>query len=224
MAHITDMNPIIENSQKIERQYPTRKRVKAYPERYDNYVFRKLNEMIKDTELQNDYKKWKEGRNYKTNRKITIGGKLHTKLKEKFMIELHPYGSVLFEDLISINSQEYLQETKKINNEIDAENIIIKNYNKSVYSLIEKIEKLEKWNDFIEFEGKRYGIPTILNNIHRENDCLGKILSYIETAHECRGCRDGMPFNGAYTCYCIVYDINKCDKCGFIKKTERLRR
>ena len=122
----------------IERQYPTKKREKTYPERYDNYVFEKLNEMNDDIELQNDYKKWKDGINYKTNRKIKIGGKIHRELKQKFMISYsHNYSighqirsSVLFEDLININADDYLQETKKINNEIDAENIIIKNYNK----------------------------------------------------------------------------------------------
>ena len=90
-----------------------------------------------DIELQNDYKKWKDGINYKTNRKIKIGGKIHRELKQKFMISYsHNYSmwsqtrsSVLFEDLININADDYLQETKKINNEIDAENIIIKNYN-----------------------------------------------------------------------------------------------
>ena len=46
----------IEKTQEIERQYPTKKQEKTYPERYDNYVFEKLNEMNDDIELQNDYK------------------------------------------------------------------------------------------------------------------------------------------------------------------------
>jgi hypothetical protein len=144
----------VEETLKIERQYPTKKPLKKYPERYDNFVFEKLNEMNDDTKLQNDYKKWKDGINYKTNRKIKIGGKLHKELKEKFMIK-----GVLIDILNNINVNEYIQETKKINDEIDIENIAIKDYNISVNTIIEKIQKLERWNDFIEFEGKKYGIP-----------------------------------------------------------------
>jgi len=95
----------------IERQYPTKKQEKVYPERYDNSVFEKLNEMNTDTELQNDYKKWKDGINYKTNRKIKIGGKINRELKEKFMI--HSCKGILFDTLNNINANEYLQETKK---------------------------------------------------------------------------------------------------------------
>jgi hypothetical protein len=206
----------IEETQKIERQYPTQKLEKTYPKRYDNYVFEKLNEMNGDIELQNDYKKWKDGINYKTNRKIKIGGKIHRELKQKFMISYsHNYyghqikSSVLFEDLININADDYLQETKKIYNEIDAENIIIKNYNKSVDSIIEKIQKLEKWNDFIEFEGKCYGITSeVLNNIHIKNDCLGKMI-FIRKDIEYR--INDRPFCN-YDDKETIYSIYKCSK------------
>jgi len=42
----------------IERHYPQIKNKKSYPERYDNSIFEKLNEMNADTELQNDYERW----------------------------------------------------------------------------------------------------------------------------------------------------------------------
>jgi hypothetical protein len=40
---------------------------------------------MKLTQIQ-IYKKWKDGINYETNRKIKIGGKKHSELKGKFMI------------------------------------------------------------------------------------------------------------------------------------------
>jgi hypothetical protein len=211
----------------IRRQYPIKKQEKPYPVRYDNSVFEKLNEMNGDMELQNDYKKWKDGINYNTNRKIKIDGKIHRELKQKFMINYsHNYNLtsqmrsyVLFENLNNINSHEYLQETKKINNEIDLENDVIKDYNKVVDSVIEKIQKLEGWNEFIEFEGNYYGIISkVLNNIHRENDCFGEMIFHMEKEYECKGCRDGIMFNGSYKCSCYVYNINKCSKCGFIEE------
>lgn len=208
----------IEEMQKIERQYPTKKREKTYPERYDNSVFEKLNEMNGDTELQNDYKKWKDGINYKTNRKIKIDGKIHRELKQKFMI--YTCGGVLFDTLNSINAYEYLQETKKNINEIDIENAIIKDYNKLVDSIIEKIQKLERWNDFIEFEGKCYGITNkVLNNIHRENDCFGEmVFTRKETAYT----SNGRPFC-LYEDTETTYSIYKCSKCNYENKIVECR-
>ena len=208
----------IEETQKIERQYPTKKREKIYPERYDNSVFEKLNEINGDTELQHDYKKWKDGINYKTNRKIKIDGKIHRELKEKFMI--YSCRGVLFDTLNSINPHEYLQETKKINNEIDVENAIIKDYNKLVDCIIEKIQKLERWNEFIEFEGKCYGITSkVLNNIHRENDCFGEMTF---TRKEKTYTSNDRPFCN-YDDTETTYSIYKCSKCNYENKIVECR-
>lgn len=204
----------IEETQKIERQYPTKKQEKTYSKRrYDISVFEKLNEMNGNTELQNDYKKWKDGINYKTNRKIKIDGKIHRKLEEQFMI--YTCGGVLFDTLNNINADEYLQETKKINNEIDLENDIIKDYNNLVDSIIEKIQKLERWNDFIEFEGKCYGITSkVLNNIHLENDCFGEmIFTHKETEYTF----NDRPFCN-YDDKETTFSIYKCSKCNYENK------
>jgi hypothetical protein len=216
--------PMEEESSKIKRIYPSKKSEKVYPERYNKSVFEQFNKMNKNTELQNNYKKWENGINYATNRKIKIGGKAHRDNKQQFIINFrHDYNetnstltSVLFEKLIGINPSDYLKETDKIYNIINTENAIIRAYNASVDNVIEKIKKLEKWDEFIEFEGKKYGLASkVLNNIHVENDCFGEMVYYMEKEKECRGCRDGMPFNGAYTCSCHKYNINKCNKCGF---------
>jgi hypothetical protein len=198
----------------IERHYPSKRQEKSYLERYDNSIFEKLNEMNADTELQNDYKKWKDGINYKTNRKIKIGGKIHRELKAKFMI--YSCGGILFDTLNHINANEYLQETKKINNEIDVENAVIKDYNKLVDDSIEKIQKLEGWNEFIVFEGKKYGlIHKIKNNIHLENDCFGEmVFTDKETEYKI----NDRPFCN-YSDGETTYLIHKCSKCGYKNKT-----
>jgi len=200
----------IEEMQKIERQYPTKKREKIYPKRYDNSVFEKLNEMNGDTELQNDYEKWKDGINYKTNRKIKIDGKIHRELKQKFMI-----GGVLFDTLNSINAVEYLQETEKIINEIDVENAIIKDYNNVIDIIIDKIQKLEGWDDFIEFEGKYYGlIHKIKNNIHIENNCLGEMIFTHEKTEYTFNDRPFCNYDDTET----TYSNYNCSKCNYENK------
>jgi hypothetical protein len=193
----------------IERDYPTKKREKNYPERYDYSVFEKLNEMNTNIELQNDYKKWKDGINYKTNRKINIGGKIHNELKQKFMIDRY-YG-VLFDTLNNINAKEYLQETEKNNKKIDVENVVIKDYNKLVDSIIEQIQRLEVWNEFIEFEGKFYGITSkVLNNIHLENDCFGEMVFMNEKTEYYSNDRPFGNCDDSETTY-LIYKCNKCN-------------
>ena len=195
----------------IERQYPTKKPEKAYPKRYDKSIFEKLYEMNDDAELQNDYIKWKNGINYNTNRKIKIDGKIHSDSKQKFMINY----CILFDELNHINAHEYLQETKKINDDIDNENALIKDYNKSVDNTIEKIQKLESWNQFIEFEGKKYGlIHKIKNNIHIENNCLGEMkFSHHKTEYIFID-RPFCNFDDKET----TFSIYKCSKCNYKEK------
>jgi hypothetical protein len=34
---------------------------------------------------------------------------------------------------------------------------------------------------------------------------MGQMAFYDKKLHECKGCRDGIMFNGAYTCGCYEY-------------------
>lgn len=114
-----------------------------YPIRYTEYVFEKYNEMIKDVKLQQDYDKWKNGINYNTNRKIKIGGKVHTTLGDKFYIHyrhsLCSHGMntrkccIMFKDLSDINQADYLYGTKTIYESIDIQNKVIDEYNKQYF-------------------------------------------------------------------------------------------
>jgi hypothetical protein len=124
--------------------------------------------MNQNSKLQADYKKWKNGISYITDRDINFDGKIHKQLKEKFILK-DGFKSILFEDLTKIEELSspslrdvYLQETKRIYNEIDSVNSPVKIYNAMVDGIIEKIKNLKKWTDFIEFEGKNYGIPAHL--------------------------------------------------------------
>ena len=203
----------IEESQIIKRNYPNKKQEKLYPLRYDKMVFEKLNEMKSDVELQNDYKKWKNGINYDTNRKIKIGGKIHKKLEKKFII--HSSRGIRFDILNDINVDEYLQETKIIYDNIDVENDVIIKYNSFVDDVIEKIKKIERWDEFIEFENKKYGfIDTTKNNIHIENNCFGEMFLTCEKKEYI--CND-RPFCN-YDDKEITYLIYKCSRCNHEEK------
>jgi hypothetical protein len=196
----------------IIRNYPIEKNEKMYPFRYDNNVFNEYNKIKNDIEFKNDYIKLKNGINYKTNRKIKINGKSYDELKKKFYINCMNGQFVLFKKLDNINIENYLQETINIKSIIDKENLIIKKYNNDVNEIIKKINKLKNWNDYIEFEGKYYGICyKVINYIHVENNCKGNMLFYREYLEEC-----GKEWFGGCTIDYKNIKEYKCNKCAFI--------
>lgn len=88
--------------------------------------------------------------------------------------------------------------------------MLILECNKKIRNIIIKINKLEKWEDFILFEGNKYGIRKVLDNIHRENDCCGKIIIISKVYTEC------VSVNGVCGHQCGQYIITyKCSKCNY---------
>ena len=192
----------------ILRKYPTLKDERLYKDRYTKENFEKYTQIKNSIE---NYEKWNIGINYKTNRKIKIGGKTHIQFGyENFYIKNETsYGSsyiILFTELDGINIELYIQETEKLKNEILSHNV-------KVNEIICKINKLEKWVDFVEFGGIKYGIQKIYNNIHRENDCNGNINKKEVCIRECRECRGTTSFTEP--CRCEYKTNIECVKCGY---------
>lgn len=200
----------------VIRVYPAFRQEIVYPLRYTNEVFEKYNEFIKTPDLQNNYLKWKSGINYKTNRKIQIGGKLHTELKRDFMIYYHHYyPDILFETLNDVDFDKYELETKNIYMEIDKQNNDIRDYNYIVRDVIVRIQKL-KWDEFIEFEGNKYGVPLICNEVHRENDCFGNIIEKSYDSCSCHSCEDWGGCSNPVSTYNYM-----CEKCDYTYSIRR---
>lgn len=201
--------------QNIIRSHPIKQAQLIYPKRYRVEIFEKYNKLIQNDQFITNYEKWKNGINYKTNRKIKIGSKTHNELKQNFMIAFtHNYYSykVLFDELKNINVELYLLETNNIYNDIYNKNKVIQQYNRIVLNTIDKIMALEKWDDYIDFEDKKYGIPIIYDDIHRENDCNGEMIIDTVDEYECNGCY--LFNNGSYTCKCYKITITKCNNCS----------
>jgi hypothetical protein len=223
---------------RIIRHYPQFKsliKIIEYPNRTNINDVNTIKELSKDKHYNDDYIKWISGINYesKTKNKIKIGGKIHTKLGEKFLLKhianytksytgekiYYCYNNkdILFSDIDDIDWDNYLLETEQIYNEINNENEIIneKNkkvieYNDKVAEVIEQINKLKKWEQCIEFEGINYGIPHIYDDTHRENDCFGLIKEDYYEGCTCHCCEDwGGCNNPTGTQY------YKCEKCDY---------
>ena len=193
----------------IIRHFPM---IRRYPYRYTNDAFDKSHEMYNDPVLTNRYNKWKEGINPRTNRKIKIGGKTYDSIKDDFIISFNSHGTwlrVFYLKLMEIDQEKYKEETIQLNHETDKANDLIS-------STIEQMNHLERWNDYVEFDGMKYGLQKVLNDVHRENDCFGQMEYDREKDYECRGCRNNQV--GPYQCLCHTFTINKCNKCGYEEK------
>tara|TARA_B100001094_G_scaffold87324_1_gene83549 strand:+ start:608 stop:1231 length:624 start_codon:yes stop_codon:yes gene_type:complete len=187
----------------IIRKYPTFKDEKLYKVRYNKEDFEKYKEITKSIE---NYEKWKIGINYKTNRKLKIGGKTHRNLGyENFYIKhgtTWNYSYILFTELDGIDVELYIQETEKLKKEIE-------DYNLEACDVIKKINLLEKWEEYVVFKGIKYGIPYVYNNIHRGNNCFGLIIEDYYKECSCHCCEDwGGCSNPESTQY---YRCKKCD-------------
>lgn len=185
----------------VMHKYPSKR---IYEDRYTEEDFDKYKEITKSIE---NYNKWKIGINHKTNRKIKIGGKIHKHLGyENFYIKhgtSHSYSYVLFTELDDINIELYIEETKKLKKEVEE-------YNSKVNKIIEQINLLEKWEDYVVFEEIKYGIPYVYKNIHRENNCFGLVVEDYSEGCRCHCCEDwGGCSNPVGTQY------YKCEKCDY---------
>ena len=81
--------------------------------------------------------------------------------------------------------------------------------------LLKKNKRLEKWDDFVVFEGNNYGlVDKIKDNIHIENNCGGEMIySRSETEYIFYD----RPFCN-YEDNETNYSIYKCSKCNYENK------
>ncbi len=176
--------------------------------RYDKNVFDQYHAIMNNDKIQHDYMIWKSGRDYNTNRKIKIGGPSHRYLKKHFYIFTNEHNNnrcegdyKLFTILDGIDENEYHKETLLIRQEEEASNQVIDAYNETIVAFQQQVNELGDWSEYIEFEGKKYGIPEFKNGVHRKDNCMGKIIKVGEYVI-CRDYKDDSlkPEYGCETC------------------------
>lgn len=152
----------------IERQLPETEPYCWYPFRYTEDTVKRCNHMVSDRNLQEEYAKWRCGINYNTNKKIQIGGKLHKSLGRKFKInDSCLWGGArryynyydYFDNIYGKLTPNYVEETKEIYKKIDIKNNDIIKHNCLIYELKDKVKQLRSSDEYVLFEGKKYGKP-----------------------------------------------------------------
>lgn len=176
------------NNSSILRNYPMKMSYISYPSRYTKGDFDLYDQKNKVGERLKYFLLFK-GYNYKTGKKIK-NKEEYKMLEADFLIRGEP-----FTIMDKIDRKFYLKVSVSILIEIDRLNKNIARYNAKVDEVIDKIDQLKKWDDFVEFDGKLYGIPY---TIHTEMSCGGEMfLNQV-------GTQDGMNL--------FVYE---CEKCGY---------
>lgn len=189
----------------ILRRSPPRKDERAYEDRYTRHDFERYKEITQNLEA---VEKWKLGINPSTNRKIKIGGRTHQQIGSAFTI-YRGTSSFHFTKLDGLNMELYMDETKNIKEAIDAANA-------KVHAATREIHALQRWDDYVAFEGSHYGIPPVHANVHRETDCMGVVVESHYEGCRCRSCEDwGGCSNPTGTQHYA------CEKCGYQYKIER---
>jgi hypothetical protein len=148
---------------------------------------------------------WFSGVNPETGNKIKINGDLHYRLGRNSGYKYYEY----YQQLQTIDRKAYYDETLKIMDEYALTIVETAKLNDKIRELNKQIAAL-KWNEFIVFENKKYGIPKVTDNVHNENDCKGKFKLLYTKGCECHLCEDWNGCNNPKQT-----NIYSCEKCGF---------
>lgn len=184
----------------ILHEWPLRKiqkqRFVCIEKRLTKHDFEKFQQATEQAKKNRGYLEMlKSGKNFKTNRKIKVYGPTFVKLWKELRVPFLIIQRV--EKKLGNKTQEqYLEESVQINKEweqkkiaeleaIDQYNMEVEAYNAEVNVVIDKIRKLKKWDEFIEFKGVKYGLPPRVG--HLTPDCDGQVFTktILCTCHRC---------------------------------------
>lgn len=178
---------------------------------YDKYDFNRIKLCFQDIDIN----KYISGINPHTGRKIKLDGKIHNKIFwNKYNIFYNKFNK--FKNISEVD--EFINSIDIKNNIIKINNDNIRLINKHIDNIINKINSIIDWNDYIEYNNIKYGISIIYNNIHHYNNCNGTMINYDTINHECKGCCDGVAFNGGYNCGCYTIKKYKCNNCDYLNE------
>lgn len=167
----------------------------------------------------NGFKQWFQGINPMTNRKIKIGGRTHIDVGFELGFEKSHSNAgfeqcyLVYKEIMGMTKEEiefYKNTTSELIKKWESECIPIDEYNNKIYKINKDINNLKKWDDYVLFNEKKYGVPRVNDNgIHMENDCRGTIKYEYEqcTCHSCEDWGGKNCTQGSITSY-------KCDKCN----------
>lgn len=175
-----------------------------------------------------DYFKWKEHMltnvnyikfinqiNPITGRRMKKDGRTYLYTERKFRFYIFngidmKYEFTMISEMSTEDIESYIKETKRIEQDwVKVCNIIAK-HNEQISEIVRRIELLKDWNDYILYNGVKYGLPPFYNGIHYENSCMGKVIEHDYIPCSCHSCENWSGSN----CRRGGAQIYKCIKCN----------
>ena len=192
----------------IHRSMPCLRQIKEYPRRVNMNEYL---DFLKNEEFMKKYESLKKGINFKTNRKIKINSRTYNNLERE--LNANKFERYQYEIALEGDVDNYNRQTQILYEKIDKENEQSRCYNILVTDIQKEIANLEYWREYVEFEGKCYGIPIVFEHIHRENDCNGRMVLDRSELCSCNKC-ESWSWTGSYSDH-VGTDYYKCKVCGF---------
>jgi hypothetical protein len=162
----------------ILRDYP---KINVLIQHVERYTVKELDAMrliAEDQYIKKDFYTWKGGINPETGEPINVIDPRNKHLSKKYGY-YNIYGRYMYlGDIYKIAETDmanYEKETKKIRGKLYFEAIKRDKQNRRILAIRKQIKELSSWSDFVIFEGKKYGLPHVVNDIHRTANCGGEI-------------------------------------------------
>jgi len=181
---------------------------------------------MRDKNFRKDFEKWKKCINPYTNKRMKKHSAKYNEIGQMFKInegiDLEAECFIDFkyiEKVLYGGIEEYyynlLLQNKKI------EQHMLERYRKNllVYNVITKINSLNNWNDYIEFDGVKYGfVDKVKDDKHIENNCFGD-MKYIKDYNiDCDFCLLNNVNCNHYPHK--TYKLYVCEKCNYEHNTQ----
>jgi len=169
--------------------------------------------------LRSDFRVWLSGYNPQTGRSCKIRHKVHEQIRKKsgykphaIYEQLHQLDRAKFLRALAEEDARYERELTRAREECIFEYDDVMQRYARVKAREDEIEREYEgvrariatlhWDETVEFQGLYYGVPPVLDSIHRENDCGGHIVARTVCSRTSIG--------SVFTHTCV---INVCDKC-----------
>ena len=184
----------------IERAFPIEKRhftiddILSY--RLTREDFDTFQSFMQNTQYRQRYELWKnytktrERSSTSFNVKLFRSGFKYNIIITRMPNRFHRIPFIYIEKIKDV--EKYLQRTEEI---VEVKNRRVDKWNSQLPKAIRSISDLKDWNDYVVLYEKKYGLPHILNEIHRTNNCNGKVSIDLKNIIRCK-CRKCATSNG----------------------------
>jgi len=211
----------------ICRILPEKKEILPIPIRYKPYLWKIATELSKKSGYMERITRFEELLDPYKDEILKRNSPKYMKYLKKYSIIFDKIYYVRIYKILHLDLNKYQLETERLLKENEVKNKEIIEYNNQLDNIINKINNLKSWDEFVEFDGQKYGTPAeILDDKHIEDGCNGLIILLGQNMYECFMCmklkekkeniKKIKAFKLSNNCKCYTSICKKCTICDKI--------